>query len=288
MKKVAIASRLHLEKHVKVFKSIIRYLKKAGKEVYLEERVAKLLGVKKYDEFILGETSVDLILVMGGDGTILRVVNKMKDFDVKFFGINMGHLGFLSEIPPVQVGKTLGRIFAGHYTIDKRMMLRIDLERDKKRVERFHALNEVSITQGTLSRLIVLKAKVDNRKLANYKADGLLVATPTGSTAYSLSAGGPIVHPSMKALIITPICPHSFNQKPIVIPDSKKVDVMVASDYETINLTIDGQRSLLLKYRDILHIKRGGSVEFIRLPNENYFQTLRQKLGWGGKVEKLY
>ena len=133
MKKVAIASRLHLEKHVKVFKSIIRYLKKAGKEVYLEERVAKLLGVKKYDEFILGETSVDLILVMGGDGTILRVVNKMKDFDVKFFGINMGHLGFLSEIPPVQVGKTLGRIFAGHYTIDKRMMLRIDLERDKVR-----------------------------------------------------------------------------------------------------------------------------------------------------------
>lgn len=288
MQKIGIASRLHLNKHEKTFKSVIRYLKKLGKDVYLEERVADLVGAKRYDEFIPGETSVDLVLVLGGDGTILRIVNKMRDINAKFFGINMGHLGFLSEIPPVQITKTLGRVFAGHYTIDKRMMLQVKLERNKKKIKEFHSLNEVSVTQGTLSRLITLKTKVDGKKLANYRADGLIVATPTGSTAYNLSAGGPIVHPSMKGIIVTPICPHSFNQKPIVIPDTKKVSILVASDYEKINLTIDGQRSMLLNHKDLLHIKRGHTVEFIRLPNENYFQTLRQKLGWGGKVEMQF
>ncbi|MBU0727621.1 NAD(+)/NADH kinase [Patescibacteria group bacterium] len=288
MKRIGIASRLNLEKHEKTFHSVVRYLKKEGKDIYLEGRVATLMGIKKYKEFIPGKTEVDLVLVMGGDGTILRITSQMKDINCKFFGINMGHLGFLSEIPPVQVGKTLGRIFAGHYTIDRRTMLQVDLERGKKKIKRFHALNEASITQGTLSRLITLKTKVDGKKLANYRSDGLIIATPTGSTAYNLSAGGPIVYPSVKAIIITPICPHSFNQKPIVIPDNKKVTVLVASDYEKINLTIDGQQSLIVKNEDIINVQRGASVEFIRLPKESYFQTLRQKLGWGGKVEKLY
>lgn len=287
MKKIAIVSRMHLEKHEKTFHSIVKYLKKEKKEVFFEERVASLMKIKKYNEFIPGETEVDLIIVMGGDGTILRIVNQMKDISTKFFGINMGHLGFLSEIPPVQIGKTLGRIFAGHYTIDKRQMLSVEVERDKKKIKKFHSLNEMSITQGTLSRLLSLKAKIGNKKLANYKSDGLIIATPTGSTAYSLSAGGPIVHPNVKALIITPICPHSFTHKPIVIPDDKKVDITVASDYPQMNLTIDGQRSMQLKHMDIIHVKRDGYAEFIRLPNENYFQTLRQKLGWGSKIEKI-
>ncbi len=287
MKRIAIVSRLHLEKHEKTFHSIVKYLKKEKKEVFLEERVSDLMKMKEYKKFIPGKTKVDLILVMGGDGTILRIVNQMREVSTKFFGINMGHLGFLSEIPPIQIGKTLGRVFAGHYTIDKRQMLSVVIERDKKKVKKFHALNEVSITQGTLSRLLSLKAKVDNKKLANYKADGLIVSTPTGSTAYSLSAGGPIVHPNVKALIITPICPHSFTHKPIVIPDDKKVDIAVASDYTQMNLTIDGQRSMQLKYKDVIYIKRDGIAEFIRLPNENYFQTLRNKLGWGSKIEKI-
>ena len=287
MKRIAIVSRMHLEKHEKIFHSIVKYLKREKKEVFLEGRVASLMKLKKYNEFIPGKTEVDLILVMGGDGTILRIVNQMKDMSTKFFGINMGHLGFLSEIPPVQIGKTLGRVFGGHYTVDKRMMIRIDLERNKKKIEKFHALNEVSITQGTLSRLIALKARVDGKKLANYKSDGLIISTPTGSTAYSLSAGGPILHPNVKAMIITPICPHSFTHKPIVLPDDKKVDITVASDYSQMNLTIDGQQSMQLKHKDVIHIKRDGIAEFIRLPNENYFQTLRNKLGWGSKIEKV-
>lgn len=286
MKSVAIVARRNLEKHEKVFKSVVRYLKNAGKKVYLEKRVADYMSVRNFSEFIPDKTEVDMILAMGGDGTILRVINQMKQFDAKFFGINMGTLGFLSEIPPVQIGKTLGKIFAGKYTLDKRMMLGVQLERKGKIVKKFHALNEVVIVQGTLSRLISLRTKVDNRKLANYMADGLLIATPTGSTAYSLSAGGPIVHPAINAFVITPICPHSFSQKPIVIPDNKKIDITVNSDYELINLTVDGQRHVAINDKDVIHIKKYGYVNFVRLPTESYFLNLRHKLGWGEHIEK--
>jgi len=144
------------------------------------------------------------------------------------------------------------------------------------------------VTQGTLCRLISLRTKVDGQKLATFKADGLIVATPTGSTAYSLSAGGPIVHPNLSAFILTPINPHSFNQKPIVIPDDKKIEVLVESDYKSMNLTIDGQRNVRVKQGDRIKIKKDGFVEFLRLPTEHYFKNLRNKLGWGERVEKCY
>ncbi|MDH5597251.1 MAG: NAD(+)/NADH kinase [Candidatus Peregrinibacteria bacterium] len=288
MESVAIVSRRNLEKHEKVFARVLTYLEKKGKEVFLEERVAEILKLKKYKEFIPGKMHADLILVMGGDGTILRIVSKMRDFETKFFGINMGHLGFLSEIPPVQVGKTLDEIFAGRCTLDERMMLSASLERNGKKIKNFHALNEVAITQGTLSRLISLRTKVDGRKLANFKADGLLVATPTGSTAYSLSAGGPIVHPALHAIILTPVSPHSFNQKPIVLPDDKKIEILVDSDYESINMTIDGQQNVKVKNGDLIKIRKNGTATFLRLPTESYFTNLRNKLGWGERVEKLY
>ena len=288
MKRIAIVSRKNLEKHEKTFRSVLKFLEKEGKEVFLEERVADLLKLQEYNPFHPDKTDVDLVLVMGGDGTILRIVRSMKDVSVPFFGINMGHLGFLSEIPPLQIGVTLKKIFSDHYTLDKRMMLSVEVTRGKKVISKYNALNEVTITQGTLARLISMKAKVDGKKLANYKADGLIVATPTGSTAYNLAAGGPIVYPTMHAMIITPICPHSFNQKPIVIPDNKKIEILLDSDYETVHLTIDGQQSCVLQHKDIVRVKRGHSAQFIRLPKESYFQTLRQKLGWAEKVEKLY
>lgn len=285
---VAIVSRRSLDKHISTFKRVIDYLNSKDKKVYLEPRVGILLGLKKYDKFIPGQTEVDLILVMGGDGTILRVISELDDFKARFFGINMGRLGFLSEIPPVQIRKTLDKIFAGKFTVDRRMMLHVELYRKGRKLRKFHALNEVAITQATLSRLIVLKTKVDGLKLANFSADGLLVATPTGSTAYSLSAGGPIVHPALSAIILTPICPHSFNQKPVVLPDNKKVEITVASDYEAMNMTVDGQQNVKVRNGDVIKIKKGEYVEFLRLPTEHYFMNLRNKLGWGERVEKGY
>jgi NAD+ kinase len=278
---VAITSRKDLDKHRKIFENVVRYLKSKGKKIYFEERVGKLLKLSKFDKFVPGKTTVDLILVLGGDGTILRVLSKHKDLKAKYFGINFGHLGFLSEIPPVQINKTLDKVFAGKFTVDSRMMLHAELHRKGKLVGTYQALNEVAISQATLSRLISLKTKVDGLKLADFTADGLLVATPTGSTAYSLSAGGPIVHPSLSAMILTPVCPHSFSQKPIVIPDTKKIEITVDSDYETMNMTIDGQQNVKVKEGDIIKIRKGDSVDFLRLPTEHYFMNLRNKLGWG-------
>lgn len=285
---VGIASRRNLEKHEKVFRRLVSYLKKRGKKIYLEERVAVILKETKYNRLVPGKTKIDLMFVMGGDGTILRVIAKMKGLQTKFFGINMGHLGFLSEITPVDIEKSLDKIFDKKATIDSRMTLDIVLERDGKVIDRFHALNEIAITQATLSRLINLKTKVDGKRLANFKADGLLISTPTGSTAYNLSAGGPIVHPSLNAFIITPICPHSFNQKPVVLPDDKKIEIHVESDYKVINMTIDGQRNVRVKVGDVVKVQKGDAIQFLRLPTENYFTNLRHKLGWGERVEKVY
>ena len=287
MNKIGItAKRTKVERYAKVFKRVYDYLKKTDKEVYIEKHVAQLIGLKKYKEFHRGKTEVDLLLVMGGDGTILSVVRSMQKFNTKIFGINIGRLGFLSEIPPVQISRTLAKVFRGEYTIDNRLMLHVEIVRNKKVVKTFHALNEAVISQGFLARLIKLRTRVNNRKLTTYHADGLIISTPTGSTAYSLSAGGPILYPTIEAFILTPIAPHSFTQKPIVIPAEKKIDIIVGSKQRRINLSIDGQESMALQADDEVRIRRDGTAHFVRLPTESFFSTLREKLDWGKKLDK--
>jgi len=282
MKKIGLtAKRRDVEQYVSTIKRVYDYLLKMKKDVYMERHVAELIGVKKYKLFNRGKTSVDLLLVMGGDGTILSVVRTMRKFNTKIFGINMGNLGFLSEIPPVQINKTLSKIFKGEYTVDKRLMLRVEVVRDKKIIKYFHALNEAVVSKGAISRIVNLKAKIDGRKLTTYNADGLIISTPTGSTAYNLSAGGPILYPSIKAFVLTPIAPHSFTQKPIIIPDHKKVEIVIDSNNRHIHLSIDGQESTSLDFGDIVRIKCDGDANFVRLPTESFFKTLRDKLGWG-------
>jgi len=287
MQKIGLtAKRNNIAKYEKVFERVYNYLIKVEKDVYIEKHVAELIGLKNYKQFQRGKTNVDLLLVMGGDGTILSIVRSMRKFDTKIFGINMGNLGFMSEIPPVEINKTLAKIFYGDYTIDKRLMLDIEIFRNKKVIKKFHALNETVISQGSLARLIKLRTKVDRKKLTLYHADGLIVATPTGSTAYSLSAGGPIVYPSLDTFILTPICPNSFTQKPIVIPANKKIEITVESKDRNICLSVDGQQNSILRHKDEIRIKRDGFAHFVRLPTESFFKTLREKLHWGKKNEK--
>ncbi|MFH0820349.1 MAG: NAD(+)/NADH kinase, partial [Candidatus Peregrinibacteria bacterium] len=198
----------------------------------------------------------------GGDGTILSVIQRLKKLNTRIFGINMGTLGFMSEIPPTGITRTLNKVFAGDYSVDRRIMIEVQVWRGKTMVKKFNALNEAAVTQGNLARLIRLRTTVNQRKLTTYHADGLIIATPTGSTAYSLAAGGPIVYPSLNAFIITPICPHSFTQRPIVIPDSKVVEVLVDDDHRAINLTVDGQESFVLAYKDRIVIRKDGVAQF--------------------------
>ena len=298
MKRIAIVSKRtpgSAEPYEKTFRQVYLYLKRKGKMVFVERQIAEVLKLKKYSEFTRGKTDVDLILVMGGDGTILSVVQRLsakggsasgrKKLNTRIFGINTGTLGFMSEIPPVGITRTLNKIFDGQYSIDRRPMIEVQVWRGKAMIKKFHALNEAAITQGELARLIRLRTTVNQRKLTTYHADGLIIATPTGSTAYSLSAGGPIVYPSLNAFIITPICPHSFTQKPIVIPDSKIVEVVVEDNHRSINLTLDGQESFPLTHKDRIRIQKDGVVQFIRMPTESFFSTLRSKLHWGKEAE---
>ena len=287
MKRIGIAAKHRSAgKFIPLFRKLYDFLKKTDKEIFIEKHIAELIGLKKYKLYDRSKTDVDLVLVLGGDGTILSVIKTLKNFDTKLFGINTGNLGFMSEIPPTQINKTLSRILKGEYTIDKRLMLRIEVVRDNKVINNFHALNEAVISQGSLARLINLKTSVNAKKLTTYFADGLIISTPTGSTAYSLSAGGPIVYPSIKTFIITPICPHSFTQRPIIIPDDKKIEIIVESDHNMINLTIDGQESISLREKDAIRISRNGEAQFVRLPSESFFRTLREKLDWGKGFEK--
>lgn len=286
MKSIGLAAKKKTFRYEKVFRTVYRFLKKQGKDVYLQPHIAEMIGEKNYQPFQVGRKQVDMIIAMGGDGTILNIVQRLRSFNTHIFGINMGTLGFMSEIPPVGVTKTLKQILKGDYTIDERTTLDVQVKRDSEVIKNYHALNEVVISQGTLARLISLRTKVDHRRLTTYHADGLIIATPTGSTAYSLSAGGPILYPSINGIVLTPIAPHSFTQKPIVIPDHKKISIKVKSDHKYINLTMDGQTSFALKFNDKVKIKRGKTVRFIRLPSESFFETLRQKLHWGEKLEK--
>ncbi len=280
------AKRTQVERYRKVFAAVYRELERLGKTVLVEPHVARLLGLKRYREFKRDLSRADLVIVMGGDGTMLSVIQRMRHFDTLLLGVNMGTLGFMSELQPEEAGRSLARLLSGDYTVDSRAMLLAEVYREGKCVKAFHALNEVVVSQGTLARLIELRTRVDHRKLTTYQADGLIVATPTGSTAYSLSAGGPIVYPRLPCLILTPICPHSFTQKPIVIPDRKKISITLETDHEKINLTVDGQESITLRYKDEIRIRSAGAARFLRLPAENFFETLRRKLHWGEGPEE--
>ncbi|MDD5041458.1 MAG: NAD(+)/NADH kinase [Candidatus Peribacteraceae bacterium] len=231
---------------------------------------------------------IDLLLVIGGDGTVLRAVREMRDFSVPILSVNRGTLGFLAEIELDEADHILPALLFGKGMIDARGLLQIEAVRGRKAFFSGHALNEAVIAQGTIARLIDLETTVNGDALTTYRADGLIVATPTGSTAYSLAAGGPIVHPAFdSALILTPINPYSFSQKPVIISGESRVDVSVHMKVRKfadvdVNLTIDGQMYVPLQDGD--HVRCSVSKEtakFLRRKQDTFLRTLRTKLKWG-------
>ena len=254
-----------------------------GKEIFLNENARNFC--ENHDEFEIFnfEQKVDLIFSLGGDGRILKTVRNLKYFSTAIFGINAGHLGFLSEIPPTDLPRVCGELFAGKFSVDSRMLLRAEVFRAGKVISEFRVLNEVVVGQSSVARLADLPVKIDGAPIANFRADGLICATPTGSTAHSLSAGGPILHPKTEAIILTPIAPHAFSQKPIVLPPEKKIKIEPKHENrEEIVLTADGQIFEKLEPGDEIQISKfDQKVKFLRLESESFFETLRSKLGWG-------
>lgn len=231
--------------------------------------------------------AIDLLIVIGGDGTIFRAVRELGTCSIPILGINRGAIGFLSEIDLDEIESVLPQLLRGQGTFDERRLLSIAAYRGRKLVFAGDVLNEAVIAQGAIARLLHLKTSVQGEALTTYRADGLIIATPTGSTAYSLSAGGPIVHPHLSAIILTPINPHSFTQKPIVLPGSHSVTAEVFQkenkfiDTE-VSLTLDGQVYHPLRRKDRIVAHLGDrTVSFLRRKQDTFFHTLRMKLKWG-------
>lgn len=271
--------------HLRALKRLVKYLNAQGKKIIFDNNSCHFFkdstGHKK--EALLRKS--DLAITLGGDGTILKTARRMVREKTLVLGLNFGTLGFLSESDPKNMFSALDKIFAGQYKVDRRSLLRVTVYRDKKKLETFLGLNDVVINQGAVARVIKMDLEVDGLKVVKIKGDGLIVCTPTGSTAHSLSAGGPIIHPQIEGLTITPICPSALSMRPIVMPDKKQITVTIDThrrdEAADIGLTIDGQDTFYLKYGDKVKIRRSKRyIHLVRTKNR-YYRMLRSKLHWG-------
>jgi len=225
---------------------------------------------------------VDLILVLGGDGTMIATARMMGDREVPVLGVNYGGLGYLAEFRIEELYSALESILSGNYRLEKRVMLDVELLRGDERVTSNRVLNDVVINKSALARIIEIEASLNRQFVNSFRADGLIVSTPTGSTAYNLSAGGPVIYPSMNAVVITPICPFTLSNRPIVVPDDAVIDLCLKTEQEDVALTLDGQVGFPLNVEDRVVIRKSKTTfNLVQPMNRNYFDVLRDKLRWG-------
>ena len=224
----------------------------------------------------------ELIIVLGGDGTMISTARMIGDRQVLVLGINYGSLGYLTEFRIEEMFPALEAILGGEYEVDSRVMLRAGHFRNEELLDAGRVLNDVVINKAALARIIEIEVSLDGHFVNSFRADGLIVSTPTGSTAYNLSAGGPIVFPSMNAIVLTPICPFTLTNRPIVIPDSAEIELKLIQENEGVVLTLDGQIGYTMKTGDRVVIRKSRTTfNIVQPPNRNYFDVLRNKLKWG-------
>lgn len=247
------------------------------------ERIKQQTGcaVEQVEAEKLG-ACVDLMLVLGGDGTMIATARVLGDSEVPVLGINYGGLGYLAEFRIEELYTALESILSGNYRLDKRVMLDVELMRCDESVTSNRVLNDVVINKSALARIIKIDADFNGQFVNSFRADGLIVSTPTGSTAYNLSAGGPVIYPSMNAVVITPICPFTLSNRPIVVPDDAVIELCLKTDQEDVSLTLDGQVGFPLNVEDRVVIRKSQTTFSLVQPmNRNYFDVLRDKLRWG-------
>jgi NAD+ kinase len=223
-----------------------------------------------------------LLLVLGGDGTLLAAARVAAPIGIPILPINLGSLGFLTSFTLDELYPALEETLAGHFSWSERVMLEVELQRGGSAIERQLVLNDAVVNKGELARMINLHLTIDSEFVCRYHADGLIVSTPTGSTGYSLSAGGPIVHPGVESWVITPICPHTLTDRPIVVRDSSLVEITLSADTDSVFLTLDGQTGIPMEADDRVCLRRAArKLNLIQPPNKSYFEILRSKLKWG-------
>ena len=260
------------------------WFNKKGIKAFLKEMEAKESSYDFRDDSLLIPNNVNWVVVLGGDGTLLGAARKIGRYGVPILGVNLGGLGFLTGIPLERLYPVVEMMIDGRLEVESRVMLETRVLRERKEVVRFQVLNDVVINKGALARIIDLDVTINDEFLTTFKADGLIIATPTGSTAYNLSAGGPILYPTMETFILTPICPFTLSNRPIIIPDTDIIQIKMGKESEeTVTLTFDGQVGFDFYHKDLVIISKSeDKIKLFRPPEQSYFKILRTKLMWGG------
>jgi NAD+ kinase len=288
MKRIGIIGKQNKPEAVTITGRLVEWLQPKGIEVYIEEEIEKSLRPNLTGPFLNPvkreeiPSHAEMIIVLGGDGTLLSVARLVGSHEVPILGVNLGGLGFLTEIRLEELYRVLERVIQGDFVTNERVVFHAAVIRRGERLVEFIVLNDAVINKGALARIIDLETTINGEYLTTFKSDGLIISTPTGSTAYNLSAGGPIVHPSLHCIIITPICPHTLTNRPIVIPDDVEVRAILKSKQQEVILTLDGQQGFILEIGDVVEVKKAeGKILLIKSPYRHYFEVLREKLKWG-------
>jgi NAD+ kinase len=283
IKKIGIVANTEKEKAAECTIQLKEWAMNQGIDVFFEEGIARKVGEDNGLDRRELASRVDLLVVLGGDGTILRTVRFVSEYNIPIVGINLGEFGYLTEVNLNEMFSALALIVKGEYQTEKRMMLDITIQLGAETIRQQSILNDVVITRGNLSRILNLETTVNDRYLTTFRADGIIISTPTGSTAYSLSAGGPIVFPEQDSFVINPICPFTLTNRPIIIPDNAEIKVALWTKEQGATLTLDGQVSYTMKSGDIMTVRKSRYVtNLVSSPHRDYMEILRTKLGWGG------
>ncbi len=283
IRRVVVVGKLDAAATAPAARKIEDWLRDRGVAVRLDAETARGLGRRSGVRREAVPRDTDLVVIAGGDGTLLSMARVAAPLGVPILGVNLGSLGFLTEIRIEDLFEEFERVLAGDFAIEERRMLRMRMYRGKRRVGEQIALNDVVVAKSEIARMVNLDVRVDDQRVAEYTSDGLIVATPTGSTAYSLSAGGPVLDPRLSAFVVTPICPHTLAFRPLVVPGDVAVEIRLRpTSHEGVMVTIDGQVGVPMQHGDRLVVdQHPARAKLVRVAGRSFFEVLRRKLHWG-------
>ncbi len=281
-KSIGILTKPKFPEAKSTLQDVVDWLRARSINVMVDTTSAILLGEQEAYQEVPLAMKADVLLILGGDGTMLNAARLAGERGIPILGVNMGGLGFLTEVRLESLYPSLERVFANDFVLDERLMLRTHIHRPGETVAQGDVLNDVVINKGTLARMIELKIAIQGRFVTNLRGDGLIISSPTGSTAYSLSAGGPIIDPAVHSLILTPICPHTLTHRPLIVPGNVEIEVTLTSKDDGAMATLDGQVGVSIAQGDTVVIQTSEHrTRLIRFPESNYYDVLRAKLKWG-------
>ncbi len=281
IRQAAVVARTESRDAVRTASEVADWLRRRGIEIALDEASLRSCGSAGISP-IQANHPYDLVVVLGGDGTLLGVARSVAA-GVPLLGVNLGRLGFLTEVSRPELYPSLVQVLKGEFHFEERSLFDVELCRPGGNVARYRAFNDAVLSKAALASIIELTVRVGGSQVARYRADGLIISTPNGSTAYNLSAGGPIIYPQLPVAVLTPICPHTLSLRPIVVPDSEIIEVTLETQGEEVYLSVDGQEGSSIGHRHVVRVKRSAApVRLVRLNDRTFYDALRQKLGWGG------